>query len=862
MKRLFQLAIFLFLSTIGHLHAQNISTGITDGGATITPGASSVDPNWRVIAGVTTPTTNAKITPYYSGWWEPTPVTGTNAAWINMTGASCNTFAGNYTYERSFTITNSITSFTASLRVAHDNDLISLVLINPAGTSIPLSGTVPSELHFGPLITNTQSSPMPGTWRIRAVINILSDNPPGQNCGGFMLEGKITTECNPPCICDDLVADFVVNEETKCKSTFIATTQFPCCMKNPRYAWVVNNVFQGISSSNTFTYTFPGNGTYTVCLLVVGTMPNGMDCLKSICKTIVVEGCCNCDNLKPSFETQIDKCSGTFTSTTEIPSCMKELGAETYDWTVNGVSVGSSSALNYTFPSNGTYTVCLKITTPLPDGGECVKEKCQTVVITDCIPCNCENVKLNGDYNVDKCSAIFNAGSTLPPCLEGAPVSYDWTINGTNVGSGSTLIYTFPGNGVYTVCLTAEIVFPDGTKCLKDTCNQIVINNCGECRCNQVIPDYTYTVDNCTAAFVNTTTGPDCVQRTYKWYVNNVLVGSGNTFNYTFPGSGTYTVCMKVVGVMPGGVPCKPSICKQITVDCGPCNCNDLDASFTWTMSTCNATFNSTHKPPTCIQNVTYEWTVDGNPAGNTATMNYAFTTFGPHTVCYKVSGTMSDGYICTREACNTVYPNELCPDPCYCGNMVLFPTINTTGCSSTFDASASTYPACLENLMIKWYVGTTGSGIVSPVGTGTIFNYTFSGSGNYTVCLMISGNLPDGTYCEKMECRDITVNCINFIQQPEEENGIESSEKTFILYPNPASDDLTIQMDMEEATEVQIRMRSSDGKEILNEKRKAEKGLQRFDLKIPTSVVNSMVFIEVIANGKKITRMVNIFKQ
>lgn len=861
MKRIFQLAIFLFLSTIGHLHAQNISTGITDGGATITPGASSVDPNWRVIPGINTPTTNAKITPHYSGWWQPTPITGTNAAWINTTGSSCNNFAGNYTYERSFTISNSITSFTAALRVAHDNDLISLVLINPAGTSISLSGTIPSALYFGPLITSTQTSPMPGTWRIRAVINIWNDNPPGKNCGGFMLEGEITTDCNPPCICDDLKPDFIVDEITKCTSTFIATTQIPCCMTNPKYYWVINNTLQG--TGPTFNYTFPGNGTYTVCLAVVTTMPNGLSCLRSICKTIVVEGCCNCDNLKPSFETQIDKCNGTFTSTTEIPSCMKELGAETYDWTVNGISVGSSSALNYTFPSNGTYTVCLKITAPLPDGGKCVKETCRTIEITDCIPCKCENIQLIIDYNVDKCSAILNGSSILPPCLEGAPVSYEWTINGTSVGSGPTLIYPFTGNGIYTVCLTAEVVFPDGTKCIRDTCIEVLVNNCGDCKCNQVVPDYTYTVNNCVGSFVNTTTGPDCVQRTYKWFVNNVLVGTGNTFNYAFPGSGTYTVCMKVVGVMPGGVPCKPGICKQITVDCSPCNCYDLNADFTWAMNTCNGTFTSNSQVPSCLTNVLYEWSVDGNPAGTGTTLNYAFSTLGGHNVCLKITGTMPDGTPCIREACNTVYPTELCPDPCNCQNIQPNFFINTPppGCSSTFNGSASSVPACLQNVTYKWYVGITGGGTVSPVGTGTSLNYTFSGSGNYTVCQMISGYLPDGTYCEKMECKDISVNCINSIQQPEGENGLQSNEKTFTLYPNPASDHLTIEMKFEEATEVQIIMRSSDGKEILNENRKAEFGLQRFDLKIPASVVNSMVFVELNANGQKMIRMVNILK-
>jgi hypothetical protein len=251
---------------------------------------------------------------------------------------------------------------------------------------------------------------------------------------------------------------------------------------------------------------------------------------------------------------------------------------------------------------------------------------------------------------------------------------------------------------------------------------------------------------------------------------------------------------------------------------------------------------------------------VDGTVAGTGTTLNYAFSTFGPHNVCLIVSGTMPDGSTCKRDACYEVYPPELCPDPCTCQNIQPNVFITPLGCNRTFDGALSTVPACLQNVTYKWFVGITGSGTVSPVGTGISMHYTFAGSGNYTVCLMISGNLPDGTYCEKLECKDIQVNC-NFIQQPGGENLLPPNEEGFKLYPNPASDHLTIEMQFEEAAEVQIIMRSSHGKELLNESRKAESGLQRFDLKIPASVVNSMVFIEFITNGTKITRMVNIIK-
>ncbi|MNJ85539.1 PKD domain protein [compost metagenome] len=764
MKKFMQLAVLLFLSTIGQLNAQNISTGIDDAGGALTAGAT--DPNWRIIASPIG-AVDAKNTPNIPGTWESTPVAGSNAGWINAAGTPCSGInkPGNYTFERSFTISSSVASFIASLQVAYDDNLISLALIDPAGTNIPLTVTPTSPYMLSMPVTYSNGAPMAGTWRIRAVVEILSDQ---ALCGGFLLSGEITTSCDP--------------------------------------------------------------------------LP------------------CTCDLLNPSFSVLVDKCHGTFTSTTDIPPCMKEHGAEIYEWTVAGVYAGSSSTLNYTFPSNGGYAVCLKITTILPDGKKCTKEICQEVAVTNCNGCGCDDLQPIINYNVDKCSSILNGSSILPSCMSGASVSYNWLVNGTYVGSGTPFIYPFPGNGIYNLCLNATVILADGTKCTQDTCVEVIVNNCDECKCNQMQPAFTYTVNNCIGSFTNTTVSPDCIQRTIKWFVDSVLVGTGNTFNYTFPGSGTYTVCMKVAGVLPGGVPCKKYICKEITVDCGPCNCYDLNPNFSIAMDKCNGTFISTSQVPSCLGNVTYEWSVDGAPAGTGTTLNYTFSTFGGHNVCLKITGIMPDGTSCVRETCYTVSPNELCPDPCNCNNIQPVFSINNLICNATFDGSASSAPACLQNLTYKWYVGVTGSGILSPVGTGTTLSFSFPGSGTYTVCLMISGYLPDGTYCEKMECKDVTAVCVTF------EPGGPIHHRTFDgnsinLYPNPASDALTIEMTLKEAAEVQIIMRSADGKELVTEKRKGEAGSQRFQLQIPESVSNSMVFVEIITGNETFTRMVTISK-
>lgn len=844
MKRIKQLALFLFLSILGHVHAQNISTGITDAGAPLPTGAT--DPNWRVISGPSGPSNALNSIPSFA--WQSVPVSGSNAGWINTTGLPCSNPSGMYTFERSFTISNSVANLTATLRAAYDDSLVSLALIDPNGTSIPLTVTPTTPYNLSLPVSYTQNFPTPGTWRIQAVLSIVNDGP--IICGAFLLDGEITTSCTPLCNCDALYPEFDTQLST-CTGTFTSISDIPPCIKEAgtdSYEWTIDGNYAG--SSSTLSYTFPSNGTYQVCLKISALLPDGTECFKELCKDIEITACsgCVCDSVIPNIDYNVDKCSGVLNGTTILPACMNGASVS-YNWFVNSTFVGSGSPLIYPFPGNGFYNVCLTAVVTLPDGTKCTQDTCIEILVNNCGDCHCNHVqpdfsysvtdctgsftntttgpdcvqrtykwfvdsvlvgtgntfsytfpgsgtytvcmKVVGvmpggvpckpyickqitvncggccdsllpiiNYNVDKCSAIFNGSSIVPACMGGATVSYEWTINSAFAGSGATLIHPFPGNGTYTVCLSAEIILADGTKCVKDTCVQVLVNNCGDCRCKDVLPDFNFSVNNCIGTFTNTTTGPDCVQRTYKWFVDSVLVGTGSTFSYAFPGSGTYTVCLKVVGTMPGGVPCKPYICKEITVDCGPCNCYELNSDFTTSFNLCNGTFVNNSHVPTCLSNVSYEWTVDGVVSGTGTTLNYAFSTFGPHNVCLKVTGIMPDGTPCIREACYEVYPPELCPTPA------------------------------------------------------------------------------------------------------KGQNNPSPSEGSVKLYPNPASDLLNIEMELKEASDIQITMRSSDGKEILTEKIKAEAGLQHFNVKIPESVVNSMIFIEIISGDEKVTRMITILKK
>ncbi len=161
----------------------NVSTGVYNSGINVTVGAP--DPNWQISGNPLVPT--PIVCNFINGNWQPTPVTLTNAGWINDTGQ--NTGANNpvtYTFERPFAIATGTTSFSCNFSLAWDDQLISFELVRPDLTIIPIAVTPASNVNLlSSPILNTVTNPMVGTWKIRAVVFFFD------TVAGFLLSGNI-----------------------------------------------------------------------------------------------------------------------------------------------------------------------------------------------------------------------------------------------------------------------------------------------------------------------------------------------------------------------------------------------------------------------------------------------------------------------------------------------------------------------------------------------------------------------------------------------------------------------------------------------------------------------------------------------
>lgn len=585
----------------------------------------------------------------FPGYWQTTPVAGTNAGWINSNG-TFNTAPGYYTLEREFQVAPDECSFTTNVSVAWDDNLALLELVPPTGPTISLG--IPPWLTFQlstPIVVSVPS-PVAGTWKIR-VVNELVDG-----IGAFILSGSITHFSTPNCL------------------------------------------------SNNFT-----GGA--------------------------------------------DGCQGSFTGSVNLPACTELIGSS---WTVNGVQAGSENTLNYTFPGNGTYTVCFTTQASTESGTVVETNTCYTYEVTGC--CACDQLQVEFDHSVDGCTGHFEGIVSGLKCL--GTLNYDWYVDGALVGSGLNYDHAFTSNGSHLVCLRTWAMLADGTICEKETCREIGITNCGGCNCEDLQVNYTYQTDGCSVMLNSTATYPECMQdTTFNWYVDNNYAGSGQNYVHSFTGNGTYIICLRVATTLPGGGLCEREQCDTIVISsCNqPCNCEDLNPGFSVAAGTgkaCSKQFTSTSSIPSCMTNIQYLWTVNGVNAGSTPSITHNF------------------------------------------------------------------------------------------VGIG----------GTYTVCLYIVATLPSGDICEDVYCQDVIVNCSGTAP-----GGGGGYNLNVILYPNPASSEVTVEFDLEEASQIAITLKTMDGKSILSKTKAAEAGKQRFNLQIPASIAEGVILVETVAGNRTTTHKLDI---
>jgi Secretion system C-terminal sorting domain len=287
----------------------NVSTGIDSSGNALSVG--STDPNWQIVSSPNPPGTPAKASSDFGspGVWEPSPVAVTNARIINSAANCCSNLPGIYTFERSITISSGTTNLSYNFAVAFDDVMVSLELVRPDLTTIPLTFAPPSPIrHFSLPITGSVSNPATGTWKIRAVVNFID------SAAFYLLSGNVTISKT---VCLPASKDAMIHE-------FRPTTNYGS---------------NGILLASRWTYSAAGgSGFYTSKVLHqfdLSTLPVGAVITSAIMKLHV-------DTTDPAYSQHLDLGTGNQATVNQVGSAW---GENTVTWNTAPSLLASSVAI-------------------------------------------------------------------------------------------------------------------------------------------------------------------------------------------------------------------------------------------------------------------------------------------------------------------------------------------------------------------------------------------------------------------------------------------------------------------------------------------------------------------------------------
>lgn len=197
-------------------------------------------------------------------------------------------------------------------------------------------------------------------------------------------------------------------------------------------------------------------------------------------------------------------------------------------WTATGDSV------SYTFPSQGIYDVCVQVS----DSG-CTSIYCQPILV-DTLGNpggggNWGSCWSDYTFTTSGLSASFtsNVGGGTAPYL------YSWDFGDGNTSTAVNPTHTYAQPGTYIVVLTTV----DANGCTTYYCLFVTVGTLQSCFANLAITN----INNLTVDFQASASG--VAPYSYSWSVDGgaTFVSGGPTFNFTFPANGVYDVCVFVM---------------------------------------------------------------------------------------------------------------------------------------------------------------------------------------------------------------------------------------------------------------------------------------------------------------------------
>lgn len=263
------------------------------------------------------------------------------------------------------------------------------------------------------------------------------------SCSGNMVNFPVTV-----IVGDSVKVSVAATQNSICQGTSVTFTATPINGgTNPVYQWKVNSLNAG-TNSPTFIYS-PNNGDVVQCVLTssntVCTSNNPAS--SNTISMIVFPNLPVSVSVSPS---QNPVCAGTSVTFTATPTN----GGTTpsYQWKVNGINVGTNNpSYSYT-PLNNDIVTCILTSSEACTSGNPASGNIVTMTVNPLLPVS---ISISASSNP---FCIGNSVSfTATPTNGGTNPSYQWKVNGVNVGTNiPTYAYNPVSGDVVTCTLTSS----------------------------------------------------------------------------------------------------------------------------------------------------------------------------------------------------------------------------------------------------------------------------------------------------------------------------------------------------------------------------------------------------------------------
>jgi len=566
------------------------------------------------------------------------------------------------------------------------------------------------------------------------------------------------------------------------------------------------NYASTVNAQNTYLY----NGAYSVCLTIYDSITQ---CSSTFCDSILVSGTANPCTTFASFSF-VDNGNGNFSFTNT------SAGNNAYQWSFGDGNNSSTASPNHTYSANGTYTVNLMAYDLLDSN--CSDSYVATITVNGIGGSGC-------NYTV---TAVDSLGTDIYFFVSpwSGTSSYFWDFGDGTTSTNSGPIHTYAAPGTYYYCVTIDSCPP--------ICDSVIVTY-GNPPCNLVASFISTDNGNGNYSFTSSVTG-GTAPYLYSW---NFGGGNTNTTanpNYTFPSNGVYSPTLLVTDA--NG--CTSVVYDSIVVATNsPCNIN---ASFTFTDNG-NGNYSFTN---TSTSNVnSHIWNFGDGTSSPFWSPNHTFTANGTFVVGLHVldsSGQCADYYLATITVTGVTNPV-----PCQAGFIIY---ADSTGNGVTVINSSTG-----NNLTYFWDFGDGNTSTLQ------FPNYTYTANGPFSLCLTVD----NGAGCTSTYCDSIGSNGVVMKQTGFNINVISPTTTTAInegidlvselnTYPNPATDKVTIEINLNDQTQVEVLVIDLVGNIVANiTNQEMNSGLNKIQWNT-SDIANGVYLLNVKTNNNtKINKLV-----